>query len=128
MSDVRYTVLEAVDAGVLQHLFDTSWGGGGPVYRDELNYSLTWVCAHIGAELVAFVNIAWDGGAHAFIVDTTVHPDHRHRGIGVELVRLASDAARDAGCEWLHVDFEPQLARFYAACGFKETSAGLMRL
>lgn len=35
-----------------------------------------------------------------------------------------------AGCEWLHVDFEPpDLARFYIdACGFTATSGALVRL
>jgi hypothetical protein len=39
-------------------------------------------------------------------------------------------SARDAaGCEWLHVDFEPELRRFYLdACGFRPTDAGLIRL
>ena len=33
-------------------------------------HSLGWVCARRGAELAGFVNGAWDGGAHAFILDT----------------------------------------------------------
>lgn len=58
-----------------------------------------------------------------------MHADWQHRGIGTELVRRARDAARDAGCEWLHVDFEPQLRPFYfGACGFVSTDAGLIRL
>ena len=28
--------------------------------------------------------------------------------------------------EWLHVDYEPQLAPFYEPCGFRPTAAGLM--
>jgi hypothetical protein len=37
--------------------------------------------------------------------------------------------ARDAGCEWLHVDFEDHLRRFYfEACGFQPTNAGLIAL
>ena len=37
--------------------------------------------------------------------------------------------ARAAGCEWLHVDFDPELAPFYlGACGFERTDAGLIHL
>ena len=72
--------------------------------------------------------VAWDGRQHAFLLEPTVHPDRRRRGIGRELVRRAEAAAREAGCEWLHVDYEPALAPFYEACGFKPTPAGLIRL
>jgi hypothetical protein len=30
--------------------------------------------------------------------------------------------------EWLHVDYEAQLAPFYQRCDFRETAAGLIRL
>ncbi|WP_367323692.1 hypothetical protein [Streptomyces sp. HUAS ZL42] len=29
-------------------------------------HSLGWVCARHAGDLVGFVNVAWDGGAHAF--------------------------------------------------------------
>ena len=73
--------------------------------------------------------MATDGGAHAFLIDVMVHPLWRRRGIGVDLVRLAVTGARSGGCEWLHVDFEPQLAAFYLdGRGFVPTAAGLVRL
>jgi predicted N-acetyltransferase YhbS len=86
------------------------------------------VCAYQGAELVGFVNLAWDGGVHAFLLDTTVHPRLRRLGIGRQLVRNAVDAAHEAGMAWVHVDYEPHLAGFYAACGFTRTAAGLLRI
>jgi N-acetylglutamate synthase-like GNAT family acetyltransferase len=53
----------------------------------------------------------------------------RHQGVGVGLVTLARDQARQAGCEWLHVDFEDRLTPFYLdACGFTATNAGLIAL
>ncbi|CAM3356881.1 GNAT family N-acetyltransferase [Deinococcus saxicola] len=94
-----------------------------------LERSLTWVTAFASETLVGFVNVAWDGGAHAFLLDTTVHPDWGRRGIGTELVRRAAQAAHEhGGLEWLHVDYEPHLIGFYEDCGFKPTSAGLLRL
>ncbi|MFD3443805.1 GNAT family N-acetyltransferase [Microbacteriaceae bacterium 4G12] len=93
-------------------------------------HSLGWVSARDAAGLlVGFVNVAWDGGDHAFLLDTKTRRDHQRRGIGTELVRRAAAEARAAGCEWLHVDYEPHLASFYLdACGFRPTEAGLIHL
>jgi len=92
-------------------------------------HSLGWVCARDDDALVGFVNVAWDGGVHAFVLDTMVADGAGRRGIGTELVRRAVAGARNAKCEWLHVDFEDDLRGFYfEACGFTPTNAGLIRL
>jgi GNAT superfamily N-acetyltransferase len=92
-------------------------------------HSLGWVVARDENRLVGFVNVIWDGCAHAWIQDTMVASDSRGRGIGKYLVEAATGEARKAGCEWLHVDFEDHLATFYYdACGFTPTSAGLIHL
>jgi ribosomal protein S18 acetylase RimI-like enzyme len=95
-------------------------------------HSLGWVTARLeDGRLVGFVNVAWDGGDHAFLLDTKVDPHFQRRGIGTELVRLAALEAKEAGCEWLEVDFDNTegLAAFYfEACGFRPTNAGLLHL
>jgi len=93
-------------------------------------HSLGWVGARdADGVLVGFVNVAWDGGDHAFLIDTKTRGSHQHRGIGTAVVRLAVEYARAEGCEWLHVDFEPRLRDFYfTACGFRPTDAGLIHL
>ena len=91
--------------------------------------SLGWVTARAGDCLVGFTNVVWDGLVHAWLQDVIVSPDRRREGIGLAMVRSASAAARDAGCEWLHVDFDDHLRPFYLdACGFAPTSAGLLDL
>ncbi|MFD5401516.1 GNAT family N-acetyltransferase [Streptomyces griseorubiginosus] len=99
-------------------------------WRERLErHSLGWVCAWEDDALIGFVNVVWDGGAHAFILDTVVATHRRAEGIGAALVATAAQEARTANCEWLHVDFEDRLRPFYfGACGFKETTAGLIRL
>ena len=97
-------------------------------WQPVLDHSLAYVTARSAGRLVGFVNVAWDGRDHAFLLDPRVHPDHRNQGLGVEMVRLAARAAARAGCEWLHVDYDADLAPFYAACGFQPTAAGLIRL
>jgi len=92
-------------------------------------YALTWVGAFDAGELVGFVQVCWDGGAHAFLLDTAVDPGWQHRGIGSDLVETAVADVAAAGCEWLHVDFEDRLTDFYLTrCGFRATSAGLLHL
>ncbi len=92
-------------------------------------HSLGWVTARDGATLVGFVNVAWDGAVHAFVLDTLTAASHARHGIGKQLVAVATDHAREAGCEWLHVDFDDHLRGFYFdACGFTPTNAGLIRL
>ncbi len=92
-------------------------------------HSLGWVCARDGACLAGFVNVAWDGGSHAFLLDTVVAARLQHQGAGTKLVAVAAEQARAAGCAWLHVDFEPGLGPFYwDACGFRPTTAGLLPL
>lgn len=113
----------------LHSLFEASW----PRYRRRrfasvLDHSFEYFGAFAGAELVGFVNVAWDGGDHAFILDTTVHPGFRRRGIALALLSRAAAAARERGIEWLHVDFEPELEALYRKAGFRPTAAGLLRV
>lgn len=92
-------------------------------------HSLGWVCAREDGALVGFVNVAWDGAAHAFVLDTVVAAPVRRQGVGARLVAVAADGARAAGSTWLHVDFEEELRDFYLdACGFTPTPAGLIAL
>jgi GNAT superfamily N-acetyltransferase len=93
-------------------------------------HSLGWVCARDQAgALVGVVNVAWDGGSHAFVLDTLVTAAWQRQGIATALVAAAEREARAAGCEWLHVDFDEHLTTFYLEhCGFTSTPAGVIRL
>ncbi|MGH2758335.1 MAG: GNAT family N-acetyltransferase [Actinomycetota bacterium] len=96
--------------------------------RQLEEHSLTWIGAFRGDRLIGFVNVAWDGGVHAFLLDTAVAFDYRRRGIGSRLVREAIAAVRRCkGIEWLHVDSDEELmSRFYEPAGFERTPAGLV--
>jgi ribosomal protein S18 acetylase RimI-like enzyme len=126
---VAYRVDPPVSTGEIDGLFAAAWCGHEPRdWNPVLKRSLVYLCAYQERRLVGFVNIAWDGGVHGFILDTTVHPELRRRGIGRQLVLRAATEARDRNVEWLHVDFEPHLQGFYDSCGFKPTDAGLLHL
>jgi GNAT superfamily N-acetyltransferase len=119
--------INALHAEAFDHpvLTDADWDWATQVSK----HSLGWVCARDGTDLVGFVNVAWDGAVHAFVLDTMVASNMRRRGVGTGLIAVAVDEARRAGCEWLHVDFEDHLLPFYfEGCGFDPTNAGLIAL
>jgi GNAT superfamily N-acetyltransferase len=104
---------------------ETEWNWVDQVHR----HSLGWVVARDGNRLIGFVNVLWDGLVHAWLQDTIVAKHARHHGVGTALVAMAVDQAKQAGCEWMHVDFERRLRPFYFdACGFRPTNAGLIAL
>ncbi len=97
-------------------------------YLPILQRSLAYVCAYSGEQLVGFVNVAWDGGVHAFLLDTMVHPEMQRRGIGTKLVKQVIEVVKARDIVWLHVDYEPHLEGFYKRCGFQATRAGLIHV
>jgi GNAT superfamily N-acetyltransferase len=110
---------------------------GTRVYSDEernwvdllAKHSLGWVVARDHGRLVGFVNVPWDGFAHAWIQDTMVANAYRRRRIGTRMVEIVRSECGDSGCGWLHVDFDDDLGKFYfQSCGFAPTLAGLIRL
>jgi GNAT superfamily N-acetyltransferase len=128
-STISYRISPAITNEQLKALFDASWPDNGwSDFEPVLSRSMAYVCAYQQERLIGFVNLAWDGGIHAFLLDTSVHPDFRRHGIGRELVIRAIQVARERGMVWLHVDYEPHLEEFYRGCGFQHTEAGLMRL
>lgn len=91
-------------------------------------HSLSWVGAFDGDDLVGFINACWDGGRHAFLLDAVVDSAYRRQGIGATLVAKLIIEVRASGCDWLHVDYESELEKFYSSCGFSPTTAGILSL
>ena len=113
----------------LNDLFCASWASHNTrTFASVLRRSLTYFGAFQESMLVGFVNVAWDGGDYAFLLDPTVRPAHRRRGIGLALVAAAVKASAASGAEWLHVDYERGLDHFYRRAGFRPTQSGLIRL
>ncbi len=128
-NEIIYSVSLSVTDDELNELFAAAWNEFESTdFRPVLKRSLAFVGAYHLQRLIGFVNLAWDGGSHAFVLDTTVHPDYQRCGVGKRLIEKAVEAASERDVEWLHVDFEPHLQNFYDKCGFKSTRAGLMKL
>lgn len=118
---IASTELNTLRTAAWEQVGDQDW-------EPVLARGLGWVGARDGERLIGFVNVAWDGGVHAFLLDTTVHPEYQRQGIGRALVAEAVAFAREGGAEWLHVDYEDELDSFYRGCGFRPTLAGLIDL
>ncbi|TXH84613.1 MAG: GNAT family N-acetyltransferase [Rhizobium sp.] len=127
--NIEYRDDPDLESEPLNALWTRGWGSTSPRdFKPILSRNLAHVGAFADGTLIGFVNVAWDGGIHAFILDTCVDPAFRRRGIASALVERAKILARERGAEWLHVDFEPHLAGFYRKLGFAPTEAGLIPL
>ena len=127
--DFVYRICPTMTNEELNPLFAVSWPEHE--WRDfapVLSRSLTYICAFAKGRLIGFVNLAWDGGLHAFLLDPTVHPDWRGRGIGRHLVHRTVVVVQGPGVERVHVDFDWPLWDFYRKCGFGPTEAGWIHL
>lgn len=125
--DFASSEVNALHAAAFDHRIydDSDWDWRALVEQ----HSLGWVVAREDQALVGFLNVVWDGSEHAWLQDVIVDPQCQRRGIGTLLVEEATASARLAGCEWLHVDFEPAHRAFYLdACGFRPAEAGLLHL
>jgi ribosomal protein S18 acetylase RimI-like enzyme len=126
---VDYRIDPPLDDAALNDLFARAWDDhAAREFAPVLARSLGVVAAFVSDQLIGFVNLATDGGEHAFLLNPTVDVAHRRRGIGTQLLRRATALATERGCKWLHVDYEPALAPFYRAAGFRDSLAGVMRL
>jgi GNAT superfamily N-acetyltransferase len=65
------------------------------------------------------------GGRHAVLIDVIVHPNWQRQGIGQALVAAAVKHIRKHSISIIHVDFEPELTKFYERCGFHTGLGGI---
>ena len=127
--NITYLINPTLENTALNELFSSAWGKPCNVdFTPELKAALCYIAAFDGSRLIGFVKLISDAGAHAFLLDPSVHTDYKRRGIGQELVARAVAFAKEHGSEWVHVDFEDDLESFYQKCGFRPTKAGLIQL
>jgi len=134
MTSIHYTTSPQISNEAMNQLFSKVWDDHTDRdFQSMFHYSLGWIAAFSRndssqEQLVGFINVAWDGGMHAFLLDTAVHSDYRRQGIGTQLVNHAIALTKERNVVWLHVDYEPHLETFYKDCGFRHTEAGLINL
>src|SRR5829696_3515996 len=77
MADIDYRISPPLGDILLNRLYTAVW----PDHRERdfqrvLERSVTYVGAFDDDVLVGFVYVAWDGGAHAFLLEPTVLPGY----------------------------------------------------
>ncbi|MEK6495457.1 GNAT family N-acetyltransferase [Myroides odoratimimus] len=128
--NISYTINASLDINTLNSFMEKVWKDHVWInYNQVLSRSLSYITANCGNEIIGFINIAWDGNKHAFLLDTSVDPNFRNKGIGKELVIKAIYECKANFIEWVHVDYEEKYENFYRQCGFvQKTSASLLHL
>lgn len=92
---LKYLVNPAISNDKLNELFVQSWHAHTDMDFESIHlHSLACVVSYNNDEPIGYINIAWDGYIHAFLLNTTVHPDWRLKGIGQALVQKAAAIAK----------------------------------
>lgn len=84
------------------------------------------VTAWHGEQIVGTLTVLSDGRNYATIDDLVVHPDHRRRGIGSELVRLALGCLTSIDPSVIRLVSIPGVEPFYERLGFRRTPETVM--
>jgi len=67
---VKFSVIDEQLSALHARAFGYPLTGVKPWTQRLERHSLTWIGAFIDEQLVGFVHACWDGGAHAFLLDT----------------------------------------------------------
>ncbi len=129
MKEFTFLTSPRIADSELNKLFSSAWDTHTDTDFSYLDTnSLGYICVYDADLLIGFINVAWNGDRHAFILDTTVRKEYQKQGLGKKLVQRALALAKSNKVEWVHVDFEPQYEHFYRSCGFTACPAGLINL
>jgi ribosomal protein S18 acetylase RimI-like enzyme len=90
----------AVHAWISGHAY---WAKGRPrdVQDRLIDEAQRVVGLYRGDRQIGFTRTSSDGSSYAYLADVYVEPEHRGRGLGVELVRFSVDEGPYAERKWL---------------------------
>ena len=77
---IAFRLRPALTNEALNALFSSGWpewqsAPDGSDWQPVLARSLAYACAFVGERVIGFVNVAWDGRDHAFLLDPRVAPE-----------------------------------------------------
>jgi glucosamine-phosphate N-acetyltransferase len=103
----------------------------GEVYRSRLRSGIHTYIARVGERVVGTATLLLEqkfihgGGWVGTIEDVAVHRDYQKQGIGTELVRHLTEAARERGCYKVMLCCFEHLVPFYERLGYQAYNHGL---
>jgi len=110
---------DRVDVGVVHAVITDSYWARGRSHETMarlIREATRVVGLYRGDELVGFARVESDGEKFAFLLDVYVLPQHRGRGLGVELVRESVESGPHRDLPWYLMTEDAQ--GLYAKFGF----------
>jgi GNAT superfamily N-acetyltransferase len=90
--------------------------------------SIAAVVACSEGEVVGMGRVVGDGALYSLLVDLVVHPDHRGRGLGRQmLAALERAVTRTGGRPVLNVVADPDVAGYYLRLGYDDTGSQFLQ-
>jgi GNAT superfamily N-acetyltransferase len=78
------------------------WRGPADIHRQlDASWRVVGLYHRPSGTQVGFARAVSDGASIAYLADVYVHPEHRGRGLGVEVVRAMIDDGPGAGFRWM---------------------------
>jgi GNAT superfamily N-acetyltransferase len=114
---------DAVHAWLSEHAYWAK-GRGRDVQDRLIDEAERVVGLYRDGRQIGFTRTSSDGASYAYLADVYVEPEHRGRGLGLELVRFSVDEGPYAGRKWLlHTEDAHDL---YRKVGFAEPNYKVM--
>ena len=96
--------------------------------RSLQGHAYVIVTAWLAEKMVGTLTVLSDGRNYATLDDLVVHPNHRGRGIGANLVRMALSTLSGVDPDVTRLVAVPGVEPFYERLGFRRTAETVMYL
>jgi aralkylamine N-acetyltransferase len=111
--------------GQILSLYESAgWWQSGPEASSEafrlVAGSHCFLVAEQKGEIVGMGRAISDRASDAYIQDVAVKPEHKHQGIGSEIVRRIIERLRNDGIGWIGLIAERNSHPFYRDIGFSQ--------
>ena len=103
------------------------WNRMESCYENELMTSYFHISVYDSVKLIGYIDTVSNGVTDAYIQDLMVHPVHKGKGIGTELMNRTIAYLKERKIYMISVVFEEKLLPFYKRFGFFNMLCGQMQ-
>ena len=104
------------------------WNRMESCYENELMTSYFHISVYDSVKLIGYIDTVSNGVTDAYIQDLMVHPVHKGKGIGTELMNRTIAYLKERKIYMISVVFEEKLLPFYKRFGFFPMLCGQMQM